>query len=160
VPNKLLSIDPGLDGTGWALWDENWELGPHVSNAVPSKGHMEWNERAHYIATYLSELAKKETPCQVASEYPAFFQSAGGQTTAASGALVKLTYLVGCIGMAMYDLGYDLQLVSPTAWKGQLPKTVVEGRIRKIFPGWQPTRKASHEWDAVGIGAYALGVRL
>src|SRR4051812_7338355 len=52
----LLSVDPGLTGTGWAYWET-----PERPSAVgvvkaPGNRHTEWYERAQTIAAHLEGL--------------------------------------------------------------------------------------------------------
>jgi hypothetical protein len=143
-----MTIDPGASGSGWALWSEGWEL---LKNGVvlPPKSD-EWEQQAYYTVGHLRDVAKKSGAEAGYVEFPAFFQ-AHGAGVASSGALVKLAWFVGlvCGKMPMY-----VELVTVGEWKGQLPKRIVEDRIRKILPG---VRAKSHDWDAIGIGLYKAG---
>lgn len=93
-------------------------------------------------------------------EWPSFFASAVGHAAAARGDLVKLTFGAGFVcGQLRREFGCLIEPIPVNDWKGQLPKSVVIGRIRKIL-GKDACRKLgikSHAWDAVGIGLYAKG---
>lgn len=147
---EFMTIDPGGTGSGWALWSKGWKL---LSNGVvipPGTGEDKWEERAYYTVSSLSRVAKCAGCSLGFVEYPAFFQANGGGV-ASSGALVKLAWFVGLV---CGKLPMHVELVTVGEWKGQLPKAVVERRIREILPG---VKAKSHDWDAIGIGLYKAG---
>jgi len=150
-----LSIDPGTNGTGWASWDEkNWrKLVPPLNTGVifPPRS-LNWQDKVEFVAKQFEKYPKIPT-IKVYIEYPAFHESFGGEVVARSGALVKLTYLVGFISSRFPKV----LLVPVRNWKGQLPKTVVEERIRKLLGPVVCSSFKTHIWDAVGIGLYAKG---
>jgi hypothetical protein len=141
----LFTIDPGIAGTGWAYFIHG-KLRYHGVLTPPTK--LTWQEKSNWIVRQLKNLAPKNGV--VCVEQPALFGGAKGSVTASSGSLVKLTLLVGRIMQELNAEGIEVR-----EWKGQLPKAVVEKRIRVILPNC--TAK-SHDWDAIGIGLYKLGV--
>ena len=144
----IITIDPGLTGTGYAIWDKKWELMRYgILNPPP----LSWENKAYAIAGKISELCGTYGVNEGAIEFPAFFQSAGGATVAASGALVKLTMLVGII---CGTVDFKPILVEVRDWKGQLPKDVIIKRIKRILPN---CKAKSHDWDAIGIGLHLKG---
>ena len=162
----VISIDPGIRGTGIAVWNANpgqWtKLQPpmHVGNLYPSSHanytlDTRWFHAAQEIALAIESIAfEKTTITHAYIEYPSYFASYIGQAAAERGDLVKLTTLVGMLAHIFRDRAY---LVPVNHWKGQLPKTVVEARIRSLLGddncnGWK-----SHTWDAVGIGLFMKG---
>jgi Holliday junction resolvasome RuvABC endonuclease subunit len=146
-----LTIDPGLAGTGWAVWDISWKL--KCWGVIYESRELtgaEWHLRALDIANRVEILAMQHKIKIAYIEQPAFFQSAGGQTTARSGALIKLTTLVGMIMS-------KLKTITPVAvnkWKGQLPKNIVIERIQALLPD---VKAHTHAWDAIGLGLYLKG---
>lgn len=146
---KKLTIDPGLNGTGWALWDERWKL---LRNGVITPKNKGWEMRGSEITCRVLDLDELINDVRdVYMEFPEFHQSAGGQVTAKSGALVKLAWFVGFLSSA---IPVPVHYVTPTQWKGQLPKQIVIDRIKAKMPD---VKAKSHDYDAIGIGLYVRG---
>jgi len=152
-----LAIDPGLSGTGWVVMIRNRAgkitvLGCEVIN--PKGKTIE--EKTKHIVGELAAQVEKYLVDEIYVEFPAFFGSFGGQTTAKSGALVKLSGLVGAIMFAL-----EAKPVKVNDWKGQLPKDIVIKRIKRVLPNVETKFKVkSHGWDAIGIGLHTLGVEI
>lgn len=156
-----LSIDPGVTGTGVALWSiRDWKrlCGPMECFNVYPSGDKPTQRNWYTRGWDVIEKVKASVPLGrvrwVYLEFPAYFQSAGGRVTARSGDLVKLSTFVG---MLTGQLGRRVYLVPVNDWKGDLSKSVVELRIRQLLgpevcKGW-----TQHTWDAVGIGLYMKG---
>ena len=155
VKNYIMAVDPGLSGTGWAIWDE-CRPGPRITGIIPApQGGLE--KRAELIAYDLRKIIKTYWADTVYCEYPAFFTgSTKSYASTASGDLGKLFYLIGVIGGITASV-CDFQLVHVRDWKGQLSKEAVEHRILKIIGRKGCKKFKSHVWDAVGIGLYKLG---
>lgn len=145
-----LTIDPGLSGTGYAVWDEDWNL---LSNGVVNGGNK---KKGYQIISELSKKLKDYTfyIAKVFIELPAKFSGAKGEMVANQGGLVKLSMFAGSLEQKFLDMGYDVVMVPVIKWKGQLPKEVVIKRIKRLLPKAQAT---SHDWDAIGIGLYLKG---
>ncbi len=147
---NYLTIDPGISGTGYALWTDQW----HFLHAgiLEAPSNLSWEEKAGNIAQQLDTLAWRRKAWKIFIEYPQFMQSKGGLVTARSGALVKLSWFVGVLSGVLTDK--EVELVTVREWKGQLPKNLVVKRINRIMPG---NHLKSHMFDAVGIGLYKQG---
>mgnify|MGYP001572486593 CR=1 FL=1 len=148
-----MTIDPGTNGTGFAIWNNEGILKEYGVINPPSK-YTEWRERAEYVVSQLEIEIKFYSP-SISSYYveePSFFQSTGGRVTASSGSLVKLSMLVGMI----ID-HFNAKTVKVNEWKGQLPKRVVENRVKKILGKEKSKNIKSHAFDAIGIGLYLQG---
>jgi hypothetical protein len=182
----LLAVDPGINGTGWALWkslprDGKPTTAPdHVG--VLQKRHGSYVETANWITDELyvvTGIARwmcavhrscvcgcgPQPSIRVTCEFPEFQTSASRSMGWMRGDLQKLTYLVGCIGHMTYMLttkntGSMFEPVPVSQWKGQLPKAVVESRIRDSLGATACNRLGikTHAWDAVGIGLRRLEV--
>lgn len=160
--SRLVAIDPGLQGTGVAVWEEDTLVKAEVIR-VPSSGRdWSWPRRADHIATqlmsYLPGLAYLENRKNtvVVCEYPEAF---GGVKMMAwkTGDLVKLAFLVGLFSGRVAPAHFIP--VPVNTWKGQLPKQVVIDRLTKRI-GKLRVRQLNiqtHAWDAVGIGMWARG---
>src|SRR3990167_778291 len=136
-PTSVFAIDPGIESTGYAYWEKGYELLMTVAGIIRYHGgkndHKTWYEKAVVQVTKLREiilplLAIKMVVC----ELPEFYGS-----TYVSG-VMKLTYLVGCIGFMIKDINDGIAesriyFVNPTSWKGQLKKNIVARRIREYY---------------------------
>lgn len=142
-----MTIDPGISGTGYAVWQDDI-LKDH---GVITYGYGDWYCKTQAIAKKLSTYANFYKIKKAHIEYPAKFGGAGGDMVAAAGDLVKLAFFVGYTTNA---LGCPVELVEVIKWKGQLPKEIVKQRIKKLIPNCKAT---SHDFDAIGIGLYTLG---
>ena len=155
-----LSIDPGLNGTGWALWGDRRLRAVGIITArrnASSRTSVPFEVRAHQIACEVVALTLAHLAQDVIVEYPSYFESSLGQTVARSGDLLKLTTLVGIISGRVHPL--PCVLVPVNTWKGQLPKSIVEKRVKRIIglEKFNRLRVRSHAIDAVGIGLWSLG---
>lgn len=151
-----MTIDPGISGTGYALWSEKMIL---LDAGIFSSRNKGWLEKAEDIASQLKVYMVGKKVTQAHIELPSFFQSSGGETVARRGDLVKLTLMAGLIHGTFKVLGCRVKYVSIANWKGQLPKNVVEKRVRKRVEEdtWNGLDIKSHAIDAVGIGLYVKG---
>lgn len=151
---KFLSVDPGLSGTGWAVWGPG-QLPPLRSGSLSAPADRDWLIRARWLGNEVRHLAESWGVDYVVIEQPQFMESAGkGLIAAREGDLVKLSILVGVIA-AQHSHSV---LVEVREWKGSMSKEVSHRRIRSKLPGWVPCTATSHEMDAVGIGLFAKGV--
>lgn len=161
---KALMVDPGIGGTGWAYWleitrtgDRNASL-PFLSGSkTPGKGRTGF-AAADDLCGWFDGVVDILRPEIVVIEFPELWSSSGlSQGSAAKGDLFKLTYLVGGFGRIVTSrTGKSPVLVSPAGWKGQLPKKVIDARI-KLSLG---EKYGSHESDAVGLGLCLQGALL
>lgn len=148
---NYITVDPGITGTGWATWNAKWKL---LSNGViTAPGKYSFEEKTTHIANKLYAVRCKYSTLKLFIEYPAVFGGASGQMVAMRGDIVKLAWFVGYV-CAHIDIPV-FELVPVIKWKGQLPKSVVIHRIKKLLPG---VNAKSHDWDAIGIGLYKKGV--
>lgn len=159
-----ISIDSGTE-FGYAVWDEEqWKRDgtpalPCKTGVIGPRLQGKWLARlAQGMRLFEVALTEQWDGLKRAYvEYPTFFDTAGGHTSARRGDLVKLCIATGWICGVLDHHRVPIQLVRPVQWKGQLPKPVVNARIREIYglspqAGWK-----SHDWDAVGIGLWAQG---
>jgi len=92
----------------------------------------------------------------VVCEFPQYQESAGRSMGWRTGDLQRLTFLTGVFAARLHPA--EFYPVVPSQWKGQLPKSIVEDRIRTRL-GAAVCRRLkirTHAWDAVGIGLWAL----
>ncbi len=167
----FFTIDPGLTGTGWALWSGKTfdKVVPPIASGgmTPSWKNPEGDELpwqycvaqfAHRIVFDLRKRFNKREVGLFYIEEPAFMEGGKGMVTARSGGLLKLMSLYGAIlGAASGPGCFQVVPVRVAEWKGQTPKDIIARRVMKRLPNLQLTTKASHEMDAVGIGLYLKG---
>jgi len=87
-----------------------------------------------------------------------YLGSEKGYASSQSGDLIKLCQLTGMLIGALALNGIELNslnLITPTEWKGQLPKEEVDRRIKRILK--RKTKYPDHVSDAVGIGLFLQG---
>jgi len=163
------SFDPGVRGTGMALWEESeWSNPkdlPIVVTSFDPPSSMKWHEAMYYVMDGINSVlcgygTSRMTRLYI--ELPQFFgASAKGEASAASGDLIKLTSMAGMIMSWGWHADCKVKTYTPNEWKGQLPKQVCHNRILDILPGLEPMAMGgmtSHGWDAVGVGLYAKGL--
>ena len=152
-----LTIDPGISGTGYALWSSpHWELMKTGIYSV-SSDKVTWEHKGHIIAQNIAILCRNYSVRKICIEFPAYFDSSSGNMVAKRGDSVKLTWMVGMICGIVYPL--KPVLVPVNNWKGQMPKDVVIRRIQKRL-GVERCEELgikSHMWDSVGVGLFASG---
>jgi hypothetical protein len=167
----FFTIDPGLDGTGWALWsgkDFGNLVTPIASGGMrpvwtnPEGEELPWQYCvAQFASRIVNDLRNRFSKRDVGLFYieePAFMEGGKGMVTARSGALLKLMSLYGALlGVASGPGCFHVVPVRVAEWKGQTPKEIIARRVLKRLPNLSLATKASHEMDAVGIGLYVKG---
>lgn len=157
----MLAIDPGLQGTGLALFEEP-SCHPAAVTVIERTTKGEWWDRAlHlgkqvYVWTYDHAGGELTPQDLVVCEFPQYQESAGRSMGWRTGDLQRLTFLTGVFAARLRRTPF--RPVVPSAWKGQLPKSVVEDRIRTRLGAavCAQLKIRTHAWDAVGIGLWAL----
>lgn len=157
---RMISVDPGVGGTGYAYWHDS-ELVTYGTIHFHQNCET-WEQRMRDVGFGFLQMLKVVNVANIlVMESPVFMRGFGGYTVASTGDLVKLAMLTGHLTARVYDRSAwtKLELVEPSKWKGQLPKKVVENRVRKLLPGiFDPKKKVSnHAFDAIGIGLWKLG---
>ena len=150
---NILAIDPGIGGTGWAVFDKGSER--FISHGVLNQNRKEdeWDKRGKLILQDLVHIEYGFRTLKTYIEFPSLFQSAHGQMVARKGDLVKLAWFTGLLCGRLKNT----IIVPVNEWKGQLPKAIVNTRILKLLGKNACKNLKSHDWDATGIGLWALG---
>jgi len=156
-----MCIDPGIGGTGWAVF-HNPDLNgnsapvPVVDSGVIRGSGASWIEKSAEIAGKFKDVLDENEPTSVVIEWPQTW--AGSQTSVAAtlrGDLLKLAHLCGMLYCDIVEHSYaEVSYITPGAWKGQLPKDVVIRRIQDVYPG---SSFPNHAADAVGMGLSLQG---
>lgn len=160
----MLAIDGGLSGTGLALFerDANRLLQPARIEVFTPKKSLPYMQKAQQIVDFISfefinPRMGPRVACHGVMEFPDYQSGAERSMGWKKGDLQKLTYLIGVLTAAIPWT--RITHVFPRDWKGQLPKNVVEQRLRRDL-GDDVCRRLdvrTHGWDALGIGLHVLG---
>lgn len=146
------TVDPGLSGTGWAIWSNDWKLLKH-GVYIPSP-KLTIREKQKNIAAFLLATFECNFVERVYIEYPQKFGGVKGEMVADKGDLVKLAALVGFLEGHFNVNDIEAIDVPVVKWKGQMTKMAVINRIKRLLP---KVKAKSHDWDAIGIGLYLKG---
>lgn len=153
----MLSIDPGVSGTGWVSWRDARPLRSGIVETAPGSS---WQVRAYRVARALAAEYTQLGPSLVVCELMEFYGTGSGSAPWATGDLQRILVMSGWFIGLVDAKPRDVVLVRPSEWKGQLPKRVVVDRIKRILtPGvCKRVGFVSHSWDAAGIGLWARGL--
>jgi len=173
MQHKIICIDPGLGGTGFAIFSGNkQDLLPErtgVLHSTTKATQTNWSLRQSEILARLIEvieevpLIENNISVDVYIELPNFFRQKKGMTCATGkdggdSDLVKLAVMVGRLQETFLVFTKCTKIVLvPVSWKGQLTKYAVENRIRQRI-GCKKWEYGDHATDAVGIGLFVKGV--
>ena len=153
-----ISVDPGLGGTGYAVWKgkHTWgELNPFEIGVINCRGDKPFEEQVKVIVGLLHKELYWKDVNEVALEWPKLHSgSAKSHMSAVKGDLFKLTYLIGALAQSFSS--QKIVLVPVINWRGQLPEPVLKRRIEKLIKE-DLSEVTPHEIDAVGIGLYMQG---
>jgi len=144
--SRLLAIDPGSKSAGYALF-----VGTRLSVA----GYMQGADAAE-VAHALQELPPVD---EIVIEVPQIY--VGAKQKGRQADLIAVAFAAGCYRGAFLSAALTQYL--PARWKGQLPKDVVEARVKEnlgadIEKVILPKNKALRHnvFDAVGIGLFHI----
>ena len=146
----VLSVDPSINYCGMAIHRRNGDLVVYKLLRPSSKSddHL---KKSRNIYNQVQVLLNTYPKTQLIIECPQYW-GAAGYLARESGALFKLTFLCGML----FSLSDDVIAVTPNDWKHQLPKHVVNNRLRKIYPDIDIANTDHNIVDAIGIGHFYL----
>ena len=170
----ILALDPGLTGTGWALFDAQKRILLRTNVFFPQRGEG----RGHYLnglkngasmfrSLIIHEIKGKEFQTQVILEEPTLWSgSALSMSAGTRGDLHKLSAFFGMLTATAHINMLSARAIPVNQWKGQMSKEAVIHRIKKRYEEhrfhlaegekWVPLQ--NHSADAIGLGLYVLGV--
>lgn len=160
---KFMTVDPGIGGTGVAIWSEvnrSKLVPPTHSCSIKSMVKDTWENEIASIAAQFRSLVQLTMPTIIYFELPVLMNSAVGAVASQRGDLVKLSIAAGALIGAGFGQVRKFESVGISAWKGQLKKSESTHRILERLPRgyfapyYKPT---SHEIDAIGIGLHVKG---
>jgi hypothetical protein len=160
---RFASVDPGIGGSGWAVWERSTFgklVDPIASGSERSYDDWPWERQVGDIGHRMAAVFRMHRVIEVYVELPQLMYSSAGQAAAASGDLVKLSMCAGSIvGAYCHGTNSWPVMVDIPSWKGNMPKALVAERIREKLPryGFSCQKPTTHEVDAVGIGLYVKG---
>lgn len=154
----VVTIDPGIRGTGLAIWDlKTWKTAtiPLATFVVTPPQEEKWVQAIGTLYDQIEPIFEEYKVVKAYCEFPEYFSSGKGHAATSKGQIYKLSCLVGVFMGIMLAKGCTLIPVQVHAWKGQLSKDAVITRLLKIEPKLDDLGINTHAWDAVGI-AFSL----
>lgn len=162
-PKILLALDPGTEQAGIAVFRNGKLDDVDVLRVQASQGNKE--QRASFMARKVilwAEKAKATKSTKIVMEYPQIYRHGAGADVDPDDVLA-LVLVVGHVWGACHAMdGNDVSLVRPAAWKGQVPKRIMNARIVATLDVTERDLvernvKSNHNaLDAVGVGLWAL----
>ncbi len=113
-----------------------------------------WLQRAQDATSQITELANRNGISHAVIEMPEHQGGSRGAQAEGTGAILKLTFLVGLITQSLMTQGIRVRLVNVRNWKGTVKKTMTQARMRKRW-GTLPS-DSPDAIDAIGIGTWML----
>ena len=162
MKNRLISIDPSINNVGIAIW-ELPKLGYLINGLMMHKlVHPKVGQRSNEYDKSLSvldqikELIQEYEVNRMILEVPEHWAVAGFEARE-TGSIAKLMLVVGLIYSLKHELD-ELKIVKPREWKGQLPKQVMENRLREDYNdiGVDLAALNPNVVDAIGIGHFYI----
>ena len=155
----ILAIDPSINSCGTAVFNEDdkklvfYKLIKSVDTS-DSKDVFGYASKAKQIVLQLQHLViNKYSINKIILEVPEYWRIEGFAARE-SGSISKLTFICGMIYNINDDIEYTLYV--PRMWKKQLPKEVVNNRLRKVYTNIDIAHTDHNVVDAIGIGHYYL----
>ena len=156
MSENLIFIDPGISGTGYAVWEERFFSIYSATGVQPMAYGIINNKDIEAQLINFKTLIVISKAKKVYIEDAAFMTgSLKGQAAAKTGSVVKLAQYIGRLQQICQELRVTTELISVMKWKGTLPKRVVWDRIFKVLPD---LKAKSHALDAIGLGLWKMGV--
>lgn len=156
----VVTIDPGIRGTGLAIWSlKTWKTAtvPLATIVITPSSTRDWVEAISDIYEEIDKVWVTYNVQKAYCEFPQYFTAGVGHSATAKGDIHKLACLIGVFMGMMLEKGVTFTPVKVTTWKGQLPKKAVISRLKRREPFLENMNIDSHAWDAVGIGFYLKG---
>lgn len=157
----LIAVDPSVNNMGVAVFSIDskkllmWQL------LHPSKDCRD-NQYDKSLSLYnkVREWIVRWRVTHMILEVPEYWAVAGFQARE-TGSIFKLTFVCGVLySLKAKDL-QELKVVTPREWKGQLPKEVVENRLRNKYLTDVDLKEINDNVvDAIGIGHFYLHGRV
>ena len=154
---SFMAIDPGLQATGYAIWDQHYV--PMICGVLSGPKGPDWMKRVDVIALAVRDLVRRYSVTSILCEQMELFGTSMSRMAWSTGDLQRTVFLCGMIHGMTVKRVTKFDLVPPRTWKGQLPKSVTIRRVTKAL-GAKTCRELNiqtHAWDAVGMGLWKMG---
>lgn len=170
-PFHLISIDPSISSLGTAFHDYKGSLEEACLLTNTNSTSMPWQERAEFMARATAEFWWRRLTMNriaygaliVVIEMPENWFGERGMQSKDSEAIQKLYFFTGMLIKSLsicLTYVHQILLVTPTRWKGQVPKPVMVQRAFKYL------KKQDFQWpeggmsddiaEAILLGKYTL----
>jgi len=155
----LLAVDPSINNMGCALFVVSSKRLMSAELLHPEKDAKDFTDKSFSLYLKIKKVIVDHSVDIMVMEMPEKWDTAGFMSRE-SGAIQKLVFVCGVIYSLRYDI--EVKVVTPSKWKGQLPKEVTRNRLTKFYvPSFY---KKEEEWkkvnhnivDAIGIGHWLL----
>jgi len=153
-----MTIDPGIGGTGIAIWSPNGEC---VRSETFDSREKDWINASKHISRYFYQIGPFKF---IAFEMPSNFQTSTASIAAGKrGDILKLSILIGMI-IKVTENATDLHVpILVQTWKGNAKKEMMNDRVKRVFNNdedqkyYLVEKMTTHALDAIGIGLYLQG---
>ena len=164
---RTLTIDPGWT-TAIAEWQGSLMPMMHViglPRAMRGKD-ADWGGQLKHMSTQFMNILERiselgHTLDTVIIEGVEMWEgNLISMTAARRGDTFRLASLAGAYAGVAGLVGFDVVMLTPRQWKGQLTKAATEARVKRRWAdyGIEHEEMSDHEWDAIGLGFAAMGV--
>ena len=146
---KHLAIDPGLHYSGFCVMSSDLRI--LEAGCVHHKGPLSWDARLPLVMEDVMAVYRRHLPDTFVFEVPEHWSGREGFAARESGSVFKLTFLAGALyGVVKHQCLSEMVLLTPSKWKGQMPKDLVHKRLIRKVP------EASEYTDHNVLDAIAL----
>ncbi len=154
----IITVDPGISGTGIATWAPDRLAPVYTKSIIIPEPREDWVERMRLMSEefYQTLKAQQESISKVYIEYPKLMQTASGMASAQRGDVFKLMCFVGVLAAQCWRYNTEFIPLPVNDWKGVLPKGVVAQRVAARLK-CSARAYPNHVMDAVGMGLYLKG---
>ena len=132
----IVTIDPGVHGSGFAVWDHETLIGVHYGTCIPA-----WADDVTHVVIEIPQI------------YP-------GWRAADPNDLIRVAFEAGRL-----SAGYEVKTILPRHWKGNMKKALMLEKIVSKLTDQElaclkdlklPKSKEKEVVDALGIGLWCL----
>lgn len=152
---RFLSVDPSVNDVGLAFFNSETDKLRTWTFRPLRNGRNTTNIAIQILRFILTVcLQGEKRPDYLVMEHPQWENSDRGHKAAAKGYTLDLAYLIGFIGGSMGLAGNKIHTPTPREWKGNMPKSATEHRVKARFG---PMKVTDHEFDAAGLILWLIG---